>query len=186
VLLGITEYSRYRGCALAAVQYALKAGRIQRNADGLIDTEQADADWERNTMHTNARPGPKPKREAGDSASLNQNTARPDPGDAHHQVGGVDYAKARAAKEVYAARLTRLEFERRLGNLLPKNEVEVAAFNRFRVLRDSCLNIPNRIAAQLAAEQDPMMVHQLLEDEIRRVFESFARQSKEPGTEAAA
>lgn len=61
LLMTITEYARHRGVYLQAVQYAVKAGRIKRDVDGKINSDQADADWQRNTMHTNARTAPRKK-----------------------------------------------------------------------------------------------------------------------------
>lgn len=184
----ITEYARHRGCQLQAVQYAVKAGRIQRAADGKIDSGQADADWERNTLHSNARYGPKPPKEQGGpapshSAKIKAASAAADLSSGERLATGPDYSKARAAKEIYEAKLKKLDYEERLGNLVPRSEVEIAAFNRYRVLRDACFNIPNRIASQIAAESDPAAVFQILEDEIRLVFENFA---DSPVQEAAA
>ena len=183
----ITEYARHRGCQLQAVQYAIKAGRIQRSDEGKIDSDQADADWERNTMHSNARYGPKPpKKEGGPapshSAKAKAAEAAADLSSGERLATGPDYSKARAAKEIYEARLKKLDFEERLGNLVSRQEMELAAFNRFRVLRDACLNIPNRIASQIAAESDPAIVFQILEDEVRLVFDNFS----EARTEEAA
>ena len=179
MLMTITEYTRHRGCQLQAVQYAVKAGRIQRDADGKIDSDQADADWERNTSHSHARYGPKPPRKQegptqSHSAKVKAADAAADLGSGERLATGPDYSKARAAKEIYEARLKKLDYEERLGNLVPRSEVELAAFNRFRILRDACFNIPNRIAAQIAAESDPATVFQILEDEVRLVFDNFA------------
>ena len=181
MLMTITEYARHRGCQLQAVQYAVKAGRIHRDAEGRIDSDQADADWERNTMHSNARYGPKPPA-SSHSAKAKAAEAAADLGSGERLASGPDYSKARAAKEIYEARLKKLDFEERLGSLVPRSEVELAAFNRFRVLRDACFNIPNRIASQIAAENDAAIVFQILEDEIRLVFENFA---EAPAQEAA-
>jgi hypothetical protein len=181
----ITEYARHRGCALQAVQYAIKAGRIQRAQDGKIDSDQADADWERNTMHSNARYGPKTQQKQGGpspshSAKVKAAEAAADLSSGERMASGPDYSKARAAKEIYEARLKKLDFEERLGNLVSRSEVELEAFNRFRVLRDACLNIPNRVSAQIAAETEPAIVFQILEDEVRRVFENFSESRAEP------
>jgi hypothetical protein len=51
-LLSLRGYARHRGVSLAAVQKAIKAGRIVTMADGQIDSAQADAKWEMRT-----RPG---------------------------------------------------------------------------------------------------------------------------------
>ena len=57
---------------------------------------------------------------------------------------------------------------------MARAEVEVAAFNRFRAFRDGMLNIPDRLAAVLAAEGDAARVHELLASEIRKALQEFA------------
>jgi hypothetical protein len=82
-----------------------------------------------------------------------------------------DYARARAVRETYLAKLAKIEFEERSGNLVSKHEVEVAAFNRFRTFRDGMLNIADRLSAVLAAEVDSASVHEILTTEIRKALE---------------
>ena len=53
------------------------------------------------------------------------------------------------------ARLAKIDFEERSAKLVSADEVKVAAFNRFRQFRDGMLNIPDRLAAVLAAEIRP-------------------------------
>ena len=89
-------------------------------------------------------------------------------------AGGLDYSRARAVRENYLARLTKIEFEERSGKLVNRDEVQVAAFNKFRTFRDGMLNIPDRVAAMLAAESDATRAHEILATEIRRALLEFA------------
>ncbi|MFM7621490.1 MAG: hypothetical protein ACKO57_00730, partial [Alphaproteobacteria bacterium] len=50
------------------------------------------------------------------------------------------------------------------------DEVRIAAFRRARIVRDGMLNLPDRLAAVLAAEHDATKVHTLLTTEIRTVL----------------
>lgn len=204
--MGITEYARHRGVALTAVQYAVKRGRITRRPDGLIDTDQADAEWERNTMHSNARYGPKKKQQAEEAAPDAAATGHVQAGRhraathaAHRaeqdaaELGsterlatGPDFSKARAAKEIYEAKIKKLDYEERLGNLVSRKSVEVEAFTAFRILRDACFNIPDRVSAQIAAETDQTTVYEILMVELRRAFEEFANRQSSPREGAAA
>ena len=169
-ILSLRGYARHRGVSLKAVQKAIQSGRIRTTQDGKIDTEQADADWERNTgpkaRHTIAFPSPPPRAAAQPAPE----PPRPDLG----AVGGLDYARARAVRENYLARLAKIEYEERLGKLVSRDEMQVAAFNRFRTFRDGMLNIPDRVAAVLAAENDPRKVHEVLTTEIRKALLEFA------------
>jgi len=44
-LMGIRAYGRHRNVSHVAVLKALRTGRIRQNAEGLIDSDQADRDW---------------------------------------------------------------------------------------------------------------------------------------------
>lgn len=149
-LVSLRKYAAHRRVSHTAVQKAIKQGRIKTAPDGKIDVEQADRDWDRNTSPVNV-----PKR-----------AARVDGGAA----GGSSYAQSRAVRELYLARLAKIEFEERSGKLVSRDEVTVAAFTKARTVRDNLLNIPDRVAAVLAAETDPVRAHQILTDEIRKAL----------------
>jgi len=52
--------------------------------------------------------------------------------------------------------------------------VQVAAFTNGRMARDNLLNIPDRLAATLAAETDADKVHLILTGEIRKALDELA------------
>lgn len=139
------QYARHRGVSHTAVQKAIKQGRISTTAGGKIDVEKADRDWNRNTSSVN-----EPQREG--------------------TSGGPGYAQSRAVREHYLARLAKIEFEERAGKLVSRDEVTIAAFTKARTVRDNLLNIPDRVAALLAAESDAVRTHQILSDEIRKAL----------------
>ena len=159
-LLSLRAYARHRGVSLAAVQKAIRSGRITPNADGRIDSERADAEWEAKT-----RPGQRRTQSAPPAVREPIETA---------SAGGLDYFRARAIRESYLARLAKIEFEEKTAKLVSRDEVQVAAFTRGRVVRDNLLNIADRLAATLAAESDVDKVHRLLSDEIRMALDALA------------
>ncbi|GIU75803.1 MAG: hypothetical protein KatS3mg004_2890 [Bryobacteraceae bacterium] len=53
-LLSLRAYAKHRGVSLAAVQKAIHSGRITPTADGLIDSDRADAEWNAKTRHAAA------------------------------------------------------------------------------------------------------------------------------------
>ncbi len=148
-LVSVRKYAEHRGVSHTAVQKAIKQGRIHPAPDGKIDVDQADRDWNRNSIPVNA-----PKRAAKSDAA----------------AGGPTYAQSRAVRELYLARLAKIEFEERAGKLISRDEVTVAAFTKARTVRDNLLNIPDRVAAMLAAETDPVRTHQILTEEIRKAL----------------
>ena len=88
----------------------------------------------------------------------------------------LTFSQARARKERYLSALRKLEFEEKTGQLISKAEVEQAAFNTARTVRDALLNIPDRISAILAAEADEFKVSEILTDEIRQALEILSKQ----------
>jgi len=159
-VLSLRAYAKHRGVSLAAVQKAIRSGRIATTSDGMIDSDQADAEWKAKT-----RPG--------------QRRAKPTLPVAREQTeapvaGGLDYFRARAIRENYLARLAKIEFEEKTAMLISRDEVLVAAFTKARTVRDNLLNIPDRLAATLAAEGDADKVHQILTGEIRKALDELA------------
>jgi hypothetical protein len=159
-IMSLRQYARHRGVGLSAVQKAITSKRVSTLKDGRVDSETADAEWKRNTRaHA---PGPAP-------------THRVDSEDDDGAVFGANqYTKARAVREHYQARLAKIDYEERVGKLVSKDEVQVSAFNKFRQFRDQLLNIPDRVAAMLAAESDPAKVFEILATEIRKALNEFA------------
>jgi hypothetical protein len=157
--MSLRQYARHRGVSLAAVQKAIKTNRIVTLPDGQVESEAADLDWERNTtVYAPAVTG-RAGQEEDDGAGVG---------------GASQYTRARAVREHYQARLAKLEYEERVGKLVSKDEVQVSAFNKFRQFRNQLLNLPDRVAAMLAAENDSAKVFEILSNEVRQVLNEFA------------
>lgn len=179
-LVSLRAYARHRGVSLRAVQKAIGSGRIEKSPDGRIDVAAADATWESRTA---PRPGTAAQnRVASPPESLangyvpreTSNAPQFEPRSELPPGSGIDYSRARAVRESYLARLAKIEFEERAGKLVSRDEVQIAAHNKYRIFRDAILNIPDRVAAVLAAETDSAKVHAVLVAEIRRALEEFA------------
>jgi hypothetical protein len=157
--LSMRAYARHRGVALAAVQKAIASGRISTQPDGSIDPEIADVQWA-DTTRWGASNTMNGAEVAGDSSGRKLSV----------------YAEARAERERYAALLAKLEYERRAGRLVRRDQVEDAIFKTAREFRDRMQNIPDRVAATISAETDPAVIHQILSHEIRTALNDFADQ----------
>ncbi len=155
-IMSLRAYAQHRGVALSAVQKAIHSGRISTLPDGTLDSDTADADWIRNTQ-THA------------PQVVRRGQSEEDEG-----FGASQYTKARAVREHYQARLAKIDYEERTGRLVSKDEVQVAAFNKFRQFRDNLLNLPDRLAAMLAAETEAARVYEILAGEIRKALNAFA------------
>lgn len=134
--VSIREYARQRGVSHTAVQKAIKSGRLLQSVTGLgtkailIDVDLANEEWPTGAKEVmqsaieEVQAGPSaPAREPQGELSKTSST----------------YAQSRAVREAYAARLAKLEFERRSGKLVEAAEVEkrwtdIASTVRTRVL----------------------------------------------------
>ena len=171
-LISQREYARRRGISHVAVQRAVNSGRIS-TIDGKIDPDLADREWRENTDQSKPRNritgSPKHARVAGEP---------PEPMDFGDADGGngtaSGYAKARAARELYQAQLAKIELDRQRGVLVRADEVRLGAFNMARKARDQLIALPERVAAILAATQDPAEVQRILEEEIERICQEIA------------
>jgi hypothetical protein len=181
-LMSLRAYARHRGCALRAVQKAIETGRITLSADGKVDSAAADASWELATDHSKRRDplGAEPRSSGDDAARAEAEGDGPEadePGGVERAKSNRDakaYARARAARETYVAQIKKLELDELAGTLVRAAEVEKAIFEATRAARDAMLNIPNRIAAELASETDPHRIHTRLTAEINLALEELA------------
>jgi hypothetical protein len=137
----------------AAVQKAIRQGRIKLTSEGKVEVEQADRDWTRNTGP--AAPTPRSPVEPGIST-------RPS--------GGPSFAQSRAVRELYMARLAKLEYERQAGKLLRADTVENALAIIMQDTRDHLLALPDRLAEVVAVETNPAEVRKILSREIREML----------------
>jgi hypothetical protein len=179
MLMGYREYARHRGVSLGAVQKALRAGRINANADKKIDAAVADSEWDVNTdasriavsaVETTA---PLAQKEISFAAQAGEEADRP----AAEELTGNDksaseYRENRSKREYYVAAKHKLEYEQLLGQLINVDEAKRIAFTSFRAIRDSVLNVAARIKDQLAAESDPHVCEELLERELSAALAS--------------
>ncbi|OFZ54968.1 MAG: hypothetical protein A2428_03075 [Bdellovibrionales bacterium RIFOXYC1_FULL_54_43] len=154
--LSLRAYAKHRGVALQAVQKAVKSGRITlvKGAKGKkgIDPASADRQWDETT----------------------------DPGMQRSQKSEATgtFQQARAMREAYRAKEAKLAYEERIGKLVSAERIKTEAFECARMVRDSILNIPNRIAHELAGETDPGKVHALLTVELNKALEELANAGK--------
>lgn len=152
-LMGLRQFARYRNISLRAVQKAIESGRLTPIIVGgrrLIDPERAVLELDAKT------------RISVDSKSSQD---PPDP-DSYHQ--------SRAQKEYYQAQLARLEYEKRMGELLEAEEVKQAIIKNVSITRETLLNIPDRIAPVLLSQNDLHTVTEILRTEIHNALVSLS------------
>ena len=82
----------------------------------------------------------------------------------------MSYNDARTTREIIKAKIAELEYEEKIGKLIPAVEVQQEAFKQARQIRDAFLVVPDRVAPVIAAEDDVNKVHKLLRDEIKGIL----------------
>lgn len=179
------EYARHRGVYFQAVETAIRAGRITLRSDGKVDSDTADTQWQQTTDPARRVVA----KEAGQILQAMRRSAAPQKKETPPPAQAAppaeksdddysDYAKSRAMRERYQAEMARLLWQQKKGELISRAEVRRIAEDYTIQLKMAALAVPDRIAAQLAAESDPAAVHHILDTELRRVLEQFADTQK--------
>jgi len=195
-LIGIREAARRLGVSDTAVHKAIKAGRVhiagrkETSNRPLVAWPQVQTDWLGNSdsskrSHVGSRGSPVRAKDPVPKLQLQTSGQPEDP--MATQVGGdtlpgrqpptasaPSYAQSRAVREAYQARLAKLDYEQRSGKLIEVDKVKASAFRTARTVRDGLLNLPDRVAHELAHETDPARVHLRLSKEIRTVLEALS------------
>lgn len=166
----LTAYAKSKGVSTEAVSKAVRVGRLSKSVvfdaknRPRVIPELADQEWVANTDSAQQRvpavPPPRPDPE-------------PDQAPARDEPKTATFQQARTLREAYMARLAKLEFDEKSGLLVKADAVKNEAFRTARIVRDNLLNIPDRIAAELANETNQFKVHQRLTQEIRRALEDM-------------
>jgi hypothetical protein len=127
-LLNTSQYAKHRGVSPGRVSQWVAAGQIKRQRDGKINVEQADKELEQTLDKTKQR-----KKRGG--PALNRNLTQQVSG------GNVSESQARTLNLVQKAKLNDFLLKQKEGSLLDKAEVEQAAFDCARQVRDAVVGI---------------------------------------------
>jgi predicted naringenin-chalcone synthase len=85
-----------------------------------------------------------------------------------------DLQTSRERREHYQAELAKLDVDLKRKELVPAEAVKREAFALAKTIREALVNIPDRVANQLAAETDAQAVHMVLSKEITEALERLA------------
>ena len=183
-MTGISQraYARLRGVALRAVQKAIKTKRITPNADGTLDPERANQEWERNTfagktLHQATRPqaaplGPPPPSRGG-SGMPNPPEVSSDPVAA--------YLRARAVSETFKARTVQMEYEERAGKLIQATKAGEYAAHWSAIVGDALSAFADRVAPLVAAAKTEAEIHRILTGETNALRRKTAKAISDAG-----
>ncbi|MGF7163496.1 hypothetical protein FHS85_005165 [Rhodoligotrophos appendicifer] len=159
------------------MQNAIESGRLRasvvRNSKGHLkigDVRTADREWAANTRRTKRRG----LRRRFTEALASENGVDDFADNEVPEIrGDMSSAELDAIIAIWKAKMSRLQYRVKTGELVEGEAVRRSAFNTARVIRDNLLNIADRVAARLAAEKDPMVCHAVLDAELRQSLETL-------------
>lgn len=180
--ISIRAYARHRGVTDTAVHKAIRSGRVTPEADGTIDADQADAQWERNTSAPKTgtqRPTVKVKVPDVDGGGSERSSAGATGSSNAGGTGGTSLLQARTVNEVVKAQTNKVRLARLKGELVDRPQAIAHVFKLARSERDAWLNWPARISAQMAArlEVDAHTMHVSLESAVREHLQELGNLS---------
>lgn len=163
--IGVSEAARILGLSRTALRRQLErlaeAGAArQEGGRWRLDREHLEQAYD----EVVAPSGNSPRQGGGDRVTPpNEFQPVPDAGDL-----GPDASRNEAERQgaIAKARLAQLNVQEREGQLVASEDVARRWFQVCRRSRDQVLSLPSRIAADLAAEVDPIKVSILLEREL--------------------
>ena len=173
MLISQAEWARRHGFSRQYVSKLIASGVI-RLVDGRIDPEMADR-----ALAARREPARPAKRDVLSSpASSTPPPRAPNTLGAAAEFTGSDLPtlllRARTKSEVEKGKLLELKAKVEAGKFVDVDEVNAAAFNKARVVRDALLNIAARLAPLVAAESDERACFDLIDREIRQALEELA------------
>lgn len=181
--LSIRAYARHRrelglsGGTHRAVQKAIADGRLERSVavvDGKakIDPVRADQEWaaKTDTLRANAGGDPTAGRPLGALDDAPRSSAR----EGSDEVAG-QARRAQAIRLTFQAKLAELEYRQRVGELVEAKDVELEQHRSARAVRDRIRAVADRLAAGLAAENDPHRVRMMLAGELDQALGEVSR-----------
>jgi len=154
--LGVTQrkFAELLNVSEAYVSKLVADGRIHLNAHGRIDPDMAREEIEATR----------------DPAAAFRSKTSPDPQAAQYMQA---YMQARSLKMAYQAKREQLEYEQEAGRLIGREEVGAALFAVARSTRDRILQVPERLANELASERSPRKVAKLLGAALEEALEGL-------------
>lgn len=94
------------------------------------------------------------------------------------EVQSGDYQRSRARKEKYLALQAKADYEKNIGQLVERAEVDKDWANVAAIMRSSLERIPDILAADLATETDVNRISAMLIDQIETVLKQAADKIK--------
>lgn len=167
------ELARILDVKRQSINELVKRGLIPIDADGLIDVELAKA-----ALLARVHPGSKTATvAAGPQTPAPAPSAPANPGPTAESTDEAtpSYHVAKTLREAAEAQIARLKLAEMRGEVVKKSEVDRAAFDAARHLRDGLTNCSRRLGATVAVLTTPDECAAAIEREHRALLQSWAK-----------
>lgn len=161
--------ARLLGVSRQAVHELVKRGIVSKDAAGLIDVAQAQA-----ALANSVYPSSKTAAALQSTAPPSTSPAATTPPENGQNVEVTSYHVAKTLREAAEAQMARLKLAEMQGDVIRIAAVQTQLATVFATVRDALLQIPARMAPVLAAETDPVAVHNVLHAEIHQALQHLA------------
>ena len=156
-LVSQSEYARIKGCSKQYISKLIKSGKITLTK-GKIDVEKVT-----NELKQIAEP----------ARELIEVEKKNDPLNSIDTSGLNAFAKARTAREIYKAKLLKLEYEKKAKLYVDFSKTEKEIFEAARAARNLLNLIPDRVAGVFASTTEEDKIKKLLKQEIKIALDAF-------------
>jgi len=161
-LMTKSEYARHRGVSPQAVDKLIKNERIMVTADGKVDVEISDIIMNQFSDSEQSR-GMTYSNLEDDGSDFREGLIT--------QLATIgSYSEQRALLTSYKAQLAKIELDKASGAVIDAETVKREAFSTARRVRDSILNLPDRIAPLVATADDVHAIRTILDTELRKAL----------------
>lgn len=159
------EFARMEGKNRSYITALKTAGRLVMTADSRVDVEASRA-----KIAATADPN----RDDVSKRWANTRAPAADEPSASDKIGS-SYQTARAVKEKFAAMTAKLDYERAIGKMIEKAEVESAIEDVTSVIRQTLENLPHRTAPELVGK-DLDAIRATLKQEVHGALADMERE----------
>ncbi|MBL0319650.1 MAG: hypothetical protein IPP74_10255 [Alphaproteobacteria bacterium] len=170
--ISLKDYAARKGVTRQAIIKAINSGRLSKSVIKkgkliYLDEELANAEYEINTN----------KEKSRKHDNIGEDFVKGIQGGDQKNVAMA----ARNALITYKAKIAQLEYNERMGLLVEAQKVRDEMFKTGRVLRDSLLNIADRLGPELVGITDPKIIHKKIKDEIIFTLVGFDKDMYDDG-----
>jgi hypothetical protein len=183
-LISIREYARRRECSDTAVRKAIAAGHIKQSALETdkrgrvtgINADLADKQWSK-TFSLSGTRNPKLAKKIASKAGTKETILAAEAIDTEADKGlarNASTAKAQQVEAFYKAKLRKLEFEKKSGEVVDKAQVYRALFAAGQEIRTAFEGISDRCIDDILAAPTRNDAHTILQNAIDDVLKTVS------------